>query len=176
MASSSSHFDSIERAIDRIAGLFAVAGGLALFMLMAVTVVSVFWRYALRDPISGIEDLSVTSLAVVVAAGVGYGAVHGAHISVNVISSFFGRKATRITDAISRLAGLAICLYATWGLIKKGGCGLPCGAITQNLSILHTPFYYALAAAMGLYAAVLLHRLVVGFANWSGEDPYEEKD
>ncbi len=174
MAGPSVPFDRVDRVFGNIAGLFAIAGGLALFLLMAVTVISVFWRYVLRDPIFGIEDLSITSLAVLVAAGVGYGAVYGAHISVNVIADVFGRSTTRVTDAIARIAGVAICAYATWGLVKKGTCGLPCGAITQNLSILHEPFYYSLAAAMALYAAVLFHRLVVGFVHWSGEDPNEE--
>lgn len=176
MTSPSNTSSPVERALNFVAGLFAVLGGLALLLLMTVTVISVFWRYALRDPIFGIEDISVVSLAVFVAAGVAYGAVHGAHISVHLIANIFGRKTTRFTDVIARSLGVAICGYATWGLIKKGGCGLPCGAITQNLNILHTPFYYALAAAMALYTAVLLQRLVVGLSHWSGIDPNEETE
>lgn len=176
MTSPSTQNSRIDRFFAHAADLLAVVGGLALFSLMAVTVVSVFWRYVLRDPIFGIEDLSVTSLAIIVAAGVGFGAVYGAHISVHVIGNVFGRKVTRITDAFSRSAGIVICAYAAWGLVKKGGCGLPCGAITQNLNILHTPFYYALAAAMGLYALVLLNILIVGFAHWNDEDPNEESE
>lgn len=176
MASPSAPTSRADRVFGHVAGLFAVVGGLALFLLMLVTAVSVFWRYALRDPIFGIEDLSTTSLAIVVAAGVGYGAVHSAHIRVHIIDRVFARKTTRITDAIARIAGVVICAYATWGLVKKGSCGLPCGAITQNLNIPHGPFYYALAAAMALYGAVLLSQLVVGLAHWSGEDPNEEKE
>ena len=176
MVNTSKATEWIKRVFENIAGLFAIIGGLALITLMTVTIISVFWRYVLRDPIFGIEDLSVTSLAVVVATGVGYGAVYGAHVSVDVITNFFGRKVTRYTDVVSRVAGVLICSYATWGLIDKGSCGLPCGAITQNLNILHTPFYYALAVAMGLYVAVLLYQLIFGLANWSGDDPFEENE
>ncbi len=35
--------------------------------LVGLTVVSVFWRYLLNDPIFGITDLSRMSLAVIVA-------------------------------------------------------------------------------------------------------------
>lgn len=157
-----------------IASVFAVLGGLGLFFLMGVTVVSVFWRYALRDPIFGIEDLSAMTLAVVVAAGVAYGAVHGAHICVNILAGFAGRKVTRFTDVIVRLlAGLA-CGYAANALAKKGSCGLPCGAITQNLQLQHMPFYYLLSAAMALVAALLFYQLFVGLRHWSGDDPNEE--
>jgi len=166
----------VDQLLSRIADLFAVLGGLGLFLLMGITVVSVFWRYALRDPIFGIEDLSTMSLAVIVAAGVAYGAVHGAHICVHIIASVFGRKVTRFTDAFARAAGFSICAFAAWGLVKKGLCGLPCGLLTQNLNIPHEPFFYVLAASMAVYAALLLNRLIVGLAHWSGEDPNPEEE
>ena len=58
---------TVERGLHWIAGLFALAGGLALGVLGAVTGVSVFWRYVLNDPIFGIEDVSTMALTVVVA-------------------------------------------------------------------------------------------------------------
>jgi TRAP-type C4-dicarboxylate transport system permease small subunit len=173
MAAQSTLARRYERALHKIADLFALFGGLGLFFLMAVTVVSVFWRYVLRDPIFGIEDLSTMALTVVVAAGVGFGSIHGAHISVHIITSVFGRGVTRLTDVFSRVAGIGICGFATWGLIKKGSCGIPCGLITQNLNIPHEPFFYVLAASMELYGAVLVYHLFVGFAHWSGTDPNE---
>lgn len=163
----------IEKGFGFIAGLFSIAGSVALFVLMAVTVVAVFWRYVLRDPIFGVEDLSTMSLTIIVAASVAYGAVHMAHVSVNIISGMAGRKVTRFTDALARAAGVAITGYAAFGLVKKGSCGLPCGAITPNLSILHTPFYYILGAAMALYASHLLYHLIVGLAHWTDHDPNE---
>jgi len=159
----------------RTADLFAVAGGLGLLVLLVVTVISVFWRYVLRDPIFGTQDITTMSLTVVVAAGVAYGAVHGAHISVHIIGNFFGRGVTRLTDAIVRIAGAGICGFAAWGLVMKGLCGLPCGAITQNLNVPHAPFYYILAAAMSFFGALLLAQLIVGIAHWPGEDPNEEQ-
>ncbi|WP_282027030.1 TRAP transporter small permease [Limimaricola cinnabarinus] len=156
-----------------LAGLFAVIGGVGLFVLMGITVVSVFWRYALRDPIFGIGDLSSMSLVVVVAAGVAYGAVHGVHISVDLLSAFAGRRIKRVTDLLVRALSVLVCGFAAWALIVKGGCGLPCGAVTQNLNIVHTQFYYLLAAALALTAAYLLYQLIVGLKHWSGADPNE---
>ena len=47
------------------------AGGLALTVLAGLTVVAVFRRYALNDPIFGVEDLSAMTLTIVVAAVAG---------------------------------------------------------------------------------------------------------
>lgn len=165
-----------ERQLGRLAGLLAFVGGLAVFGLMGVTVVAVFARYVLNDPIFGIEDISMMTLTVVVAASVAYGAHHHAHVSVGVIKWFAGRRVTRITDLIARSLGLAIVSFATYGLFSKGSCGLPCGQITNNLSIVHTPFYYFLGVAMASYAALLLVHLLVGLAHWRGEDPNEAAD
>ena len=168
--------DPAGRWFHKIANLFAVVGGIGLFVLMGVTVVSVFWRYALRDPIFGVGDLSSMSLVVVVAAGVAYGAVHGVHISVDIISSFVGRGVKRITDLVVRTLSVLICGFGAWALAVKGGCGLPCGAVTQNLNIVHTPYYYLLSASLTLTAAFLLYQLIVGLKHWSGTDPNEGED
>lgn len=165
-----------DRQLGRFASGLAVAGGVALVALMLITVIAVFWRYALNDPIFGIEDVSTMTLTVVVAASVAYGAHHRAHVSVNVISMIFGRKVRRYTDLGARILGLGIVGTASYALFIKGGCGLPCGAITNNLTIVHTPFYYILSMAMGSYAALLGVQALTGLAHWSGTDPNEADD
>lgn len=167
---------TLETWMHRIASVFALAGGLALVVLGAVTVVSVFYRYVLRDPIFGIEDLSTMSLTVVVAASVAWAAVQKGHVSVNVLPMFAGRAVSRVTDAISRTLSVGVLAIASYALADKGGCGLPCGALTSNLSIIHTPFYYVLSAAMGFVALHQLLHLIVGLMNWSGDDPNEVAD
>lgn len=165
-----------ERLLYWVAGALAVVGGVAIFILMAITVVEVFSRYILNDPIFGIEDVSSMTLTIVVAGAVAFGAHHRAHVSVNVIKMVAGRTVTRITDVIARALGAAMVGVAAYALWDKGGCGLPCGSITNNLGIVHTPFYYVLAVAMASYALLLLVHLAIGLAHWSGEDPNEARD
>ncbi|WP_424988070.1 TRAP transporter small permease [Microbulbifer sp. S227A] len=166
----------VERWFHHAANAFAVIGGVALVVLMLITVVSVFWRYALRDPIFGIGDMSSMTLAVVVASGVAYGGVHGVHISVNIISALLGRKALRFADVAIRAAGCLICGYAAYALALKGSCGLACGLNTENMLIPHQPFYYLLAASMALISALLLYQMIAGLGHWGGDDPFEETD
>lgn len=165
-----------ERALRALSGLFAVVGGIALAILAAVTVAGVFWRYVLRDPIFGIEDVATMALSVTVAGAIAWGAARSSHVSVNVIPWFGGRRLTRFTDAVARAISVFILALACVALFEKGSCGAACGAMTSNLSILHEPFFYALGAAMGLFAVMVFLQLIVGLLNWSGEDPNEIAD
>lgn len=146
-----------------------------MLVLVGITVVAVGWRYGLNDPIFGIEDLSVVTLTVVAAAAVAYGGRRGAHVSVNIITYFFGRKVTRWTDAIMRAATVGIAGLATYGLFTRA-CGIEKACITGNFSIEHRMFYYVLGVALAIYTAQVALHLVIGLMHWSGEDPNEFED
>ena len=167
----------IEKGFGLLAKAFAVAGGLALLALTVVTGVSVFYRYVLRSPIFGTEDVSTMVLTVIVAASIAWTAVQQGHVSVNLLSMFFSRKVTRVTDLLARLASFGVLAFASYALFVKGSCGLPCGAMTASVGIIHTPFYYTLGVAMGLYGCLIAIHLIIGLAHWSDDtDPNERVD
>lgn len=159
--------------LDTLAWVFLGVGGIGITLLMLLTVVGVFWRYVLVDPIFGLQDVSSMTAAVVAACAVAYGATQNSHITVNIMPQHFNRSARRITDVFARGAGAVILLLAAKALYKKGGCGLPCGNITSNLSLPHGPFYYVLTAALGFFALYLIVQLFVGLSHWRNEDPNE---
>ena len=166
-------FARAEAFCGRVAAGFAVAGGVALAVLLGITVAEVFWRYVLNDSLLWIEDVSTMSLAVVAAAAVAYGAREGSHVCVNLLARLAGRRVTRITDAIARLLGVGATGAAAYALFVHGSCGLPCGDVTGSVSIPHLPFYYALGASLAAYGLLLLSQLLLGFAVWNAEDPNE---
>ena len=173
------HRDRFARAesyCDRVAGAFAAVGGIALVVLLAVTVAEVFWRYVLNNSLLWAEDLATMSLAVVVAAAIAYGAREGSHVCVNLIARVAGRRVTRVTDAAARLLGVAVTAAAAYALFVHGSCGPACGAVTPSVSISHTPFYYALGASLAAYGLLLASHLFLGLATWNGEDPNEPAD
>ena len=145
--------------------LAAGVGAVALGALITITMVGVVWRYVLRDPIFGLEDLASLSLAVVVAAGVAFAAVERAHIAVDNFSVWLNRGI--IGRALTALAaGLTsgICVVAILALHLKAQCGVPCGEFTSNLSIPHAPFYIGFAVAFAIFcfaeAQVILRTLL----------------
>ena len=164
-----------DRVLHAISKIFIVVGALGITTLMLLTVVGVFWRYILRDPIFGINDLSSLTLIIVAACAVAFGATTQAHVSVNLISMVFGRNVTRITDCIMRVIAIYITGLAVYALWKKA-CGFEKACITANLSIEHTPFYYVLALGMAFYMLVFVVHLGVGLVNFSGDDPNEPAD
>ena len=166
---------SADKQLGRVTGLFAVLGALGILALMFIILVGVFWRYVLNNPIYGIEDISVLVLSIVAASAVLYGARNEAHVAVNVIKYFAGRKMTRVTDVIMRSLAVFTLFMASYALFKKA-CGFAKACITENLSIEHFPFYYLLSVIMALYGLHVLIQLLLGLVHWSGDDPNEVKD
>ncbi len=166
----------LDKGLGMLAGVFAVAGGLALLALTLVTGVSVFYRYVLRTPIFGTEDVSTMILTVIVAASIAWAAVQNGHVSVNIISLSAGRKVTRFTDLLARTVSFCVLSFASYALFVKGSCGMPCGAMTSSVGIIHTPFYYILGLGMGFYALLILTHLLIGLVYWQDEDPNEVAD
>ena len=167
------HLARAEVYCRRLGAAFVALGGIALAVLLAVTVAEVFWRYVMNDSLHWIEDLSTMSLTVVVAGAIAYGAGEGSHVCVNLIVRFWGRSVTRITDAVARLLGVGVTAMAAYALFAHGSCGLACGAVTGSVSIPHEPFYYALGASLVTYGLLLVTQLLVGLAAWNAEDPNE---
>ena len=160
--------------IDRISGVLALVGGAMTVILVVLTVVAVFFRYVLNNPIFGVDDLSQVALSVVVAGSIAYGARAGAHVHVDILGMVGGRKVTRYTDIFVRAVGAVIVGLTAYSLVDQGLCGMRCGNFTPNLTIPHFPFYMLLAAAMAVYAVILAAELIVGVIHfWADEDPNE---
>jgi TRAP-type C4-dicarboxylate transport system permease small subunit len=164
-----------ERLMDHLAKVFFGVGAVGVVFLAVLTVIGVFWRYVLNNPIFGINDISSLTLIVVATCSVAYGATKQSHVSVNLITMVFGRKTTRFTDLAMRLVSLFITALAVYALWNKA-CGFERACITTNLSIEHRPFYFILAIGMGFYAMLLATQAVVGLMWFNGDDPNEPAD
>ncbi len=164
MAERPDQISRFDKGLGLLAGLFAVAGGFGILVLLGVTVIAVFWRYALNAPIFGIEDISIVTLTVVAAGAVSFGGRKGAHVSIDLIDRFFPARVTRVTDTVMYLLAAAICFLAVYALFTRA-CGIEKACITSNLAIEHRPFFWVLAGALMIYAlqlAVHFLRSVIG--------------
>ncbi|NKB54635.1 MAG: TRAP transporter small permease subunit [Rhizobiaceae bacterium] len=156
----------MDKQLGRMTGLFALVGSLGVMTLMIIIMIAVIWRYGINNPIFGIGDLSVLVLSVVAAASVIFGARNNAHVSIDIISRFFGWKVIRYTDALMRLLTIGILATASYALVVKA-CGFEKGCITENLSIVHRPFYYLLAVSMGLFTLQVVLELLRGLIRFN---------
>ncbi|MDE0475170.1 MAG: TRAP transporter small permease subunit [Gammaproteobacteria bacterium] len=161
----------VDEALRRwLTAAVAVTGGVALLLLLGVTVVEVVARHLFGAPLLGAEDLTSMGLTVLVAAAVVCAAQEGTHVSVELIERFAGRRVTRATDALARVLGAAAAAVTAVALFANGSCGIGCGEITGTIAIVHTPFYYALGACMATYSLLLASRLVRGRAAREEDD------
>ena len=162
------------KALDHLSNALIIVGGLASALLVVVTVVAVFSRYVLGDPIFGIDDVSKMLLSAVVAGSILYGAKIGAHVQVDIISMAVGRKVTRIFDVIIRLFSAGVALLVAVALWDEIQCGHDCGYFTPNLEISHAPFHWLLAISMVGYALLQLLDLVEGLGHFRDQRDVKE--
>ncbi len=157
--------------LDRAAALLAALGAATVVFLTAMIVIQVFARYVLGAPIFGAEDIVRMALAVVVAGSIAYGARQGAHVHVDVLEQIAGRRLTRFTDIAVKAGGAAIVAVTSYALWQEGICGFRCGEFTDNLNIVHTPFYNLLALGMAVYALILVFELILHLTTFASADP-----
>lgn len=134
-----------------------VCGGMTLVFMTGFSVWNVLvMRKALNSPITGAEDLLILSLVVIVALSVPLGARTGAHIEIEVLESRMSPGFAKWSMVIVKLFGSVLLATMAWRLVHSGQAAVRFGETTQQLLITYEPFYYLLAASVGIYAAVLL--------------------
>ncbi len=163
--------------IDRAVDALAYIGNAALVALVCVTGVAVFFRYVVRDPIFGINDVSEMILLTTVACSLAYGGRKGSHVAVDILGMFGGRRITRWTDLIVRALGILIVAITVVALVIQGSCGIRCGHFTPDLAIPFKPFYMILSVGLGAYGLVLIAELAAGLAHFRDDaDPSEKNN
>ena len=134
------------------------------------------WRYILNDPLFGITDISRMSLAVIVMGALAYGGRRGGFVHVDILAAVGGRRVTCYTDIVVRVASIAILALTTYSLREEARCGFECGEFTDNLGIVHTPFYWMLTVAMATYVLMLACELAIGLMHFHApRDPFEHE-
>lgn len=145
--------------IDRLIDAYTVLGICAVCVLAVVTLISVFWRYVLNDPIFSIEDISTMALTILVASAITYAGREGAHLSVDLLPKTKSPTINRWHVFGIKLFSLIAALLICFSLFKAGLCGSDCGLITANLGISHAPFYFFFAFSFFIYATFVLKEL-----------------
>ena len=145
-------------ALDRILTWVAfLCGGATLIFMTGFSVWNVLiMRKTLNAPITGAEDLLILSLVVIVALSIPLGARTGAHIEIEVFEARMSTAFAKWSMIVVKLMGAALLFFMAWRLWHAGGTASKFGETTQQLLISYEPFYYLLAASVGIYAVVIL--------------------
>ena len=89
-------------------------GATALTLMMLLTAVDVFLRYIFDRPITGSYELTEFLMAILVAFGLAYTAVHQGHINVDLLITGTSPRSQAVINSITALLSLGFFTLMTW--------------------------------------------------------------
>ena len=129
-------------AIPRIAGLVAVG---VLFLMMLLTVADVLLRATLGKPIIGATEITEQMMVAVVFLGLGWCALQGKQISVELFASRYKPRTQRLIDLMVYFVGLIVVAGLCWRTLVTTLTVHRLGITCAYIGVPKYPFY-ALAA------------------------------
>ena len=129
-------------AIPRIAGLVAMG---VLFLMMLLTVADVFLRAVLNKPIIGATEITEQMMVVIVFLGLGWCALQGKQIRVDLFASRYQPGTQRVIDLIIYFVGLILVAVIGWRTVMSTLIVQDLGLTSAYIGVPKFPFY-ALAA------------------------------
>lgn len=133
----------------------ALIGGYVLIGLMLLTVVAVFTRKILNDPIIGVQDISEVSLVFVVFSAMAYAGWTGGHIAVDLIANAISDKVLRFIDTVIRTVSAILMAVLAWESALRAMEAYREGEATNLISIKLYPFFWVIAVGFALFALAL---------------------
>jgi len=143
-------------------GTISIARGIngvgvtALTLLMLLTAVDVCLRYIFNRPITGSYELSEFMMAILVAFGLAYTAVHRGHINVDLLVTKTTLRSQAVINSVTALLSVGFFVLMTWRTslyAEKLGAD---GYTSQSLAIPIYPFAYAVAFGCAILVLVVL--------------------
>ena len=129
-------------AITRIAGLVAMG---VLFLMMLLTVADVFLRATLNKPIIGAIEIAEQMMVAIVFLGLGWCALQGKQIKVDLFASRYPPGTQRVVDLIVYFIGMILVAITCWRTVMSTLIVMDLGITYSYIEVQKYPFY-ALAA------------------------------
>ena len=148
-------------ASERLLKAVALMGGFALFGIMMLVSISVFFRYALNRPILGDQELVEIGMALVVMMAMPFATLKGEHIRVDILDDRLGQVGRFAGDVFARCIScfvLFLLIGKTWDKMLDA---YEYDDVTNMIEIPIWIAYGAITLGMGLVAAVMAVQLLV---------------
>lgn len=143
----------MKRALDTLCGLLAA---LALFAIMALTLVDVSGRKLVSTSVPGSLELTELMMVVVIFAGLPLVSLHGEHVVFDSLDPLLPPWLRRAQQALVDLACAAALGGLAWLMWLKAGQMVEAGDTTAQLKIAQGPFVYLMSALCATTALVHL--------------------
>ncbi len=140
----------IER-LERLVAVFSkwttIVAGIALTVMLAVSVVDVVGNKVFNRPVQGTSDYLSFLALITVAFALSYALVEKAHVQVDLFINKLPPRARAGVMALVDLLGTGLFLFLTWASIRYGIELLKNHTLSMTQRIPVSPFVFALAFA-----------------------------
>ncbi len=124
--------------ITKIFGFIAMG---VLLLMMLLTVTDVFLRAALNKPIIGTTEITEQMMVAVVFLGLGWCAIQGRHIKVDLFVSHYPKPTQKIIDITIQTIGLIFVAFLCWRTFKTTLMVKTLGITCSYIGVPKYPFY-----------------------------------
>ena len=147
------------RICDAVATVMEVIAILALLVMIVITLVDVFMRLFFTAPITGAVEITRMMMVTMSPSFVG-ALLKNRHVSVGLIVDRFGRKGQLVFDTFGYILSAGLCgIFCYQGFVemfKK----MNQKQVYTMLKIPTWPFYLIFAVSMGIFAIVIIIKLI----------------
>lgn len=144
---------------DRLIGLSATVGALALFVEVCVIMVDVVGRAA-KAPLYGSQDMITMVMVLLVFGGMAICDREGGHITVDIFERKFPTWFNRSVDVFTALLGGLIFLFMAWAVYDSAKLSVMLNIKTNLLLWPKAWFQWALSAMAAMTGLAMLLRAV----------------
>jgi TRAP-type C4-dicarboxylate transport system permease small subunit len=148
-AAASARPDRLGRALDRTATGVALLGGLVLFALTLLTVISVVGRAVFSAPIPGDFELVELGMAVAIFSFLPYCQIVRGNVIVDLFTSKASARAKALLDGVGNLLFTAIAALLTWR-VALGGVEIR--SYHETTMVLQVPVWWGYVPAVAFLA------------------------
>jgi TRAP-type C4-dicarboxylate transport system permease small subunit len=151
-----------------LAALAGTIAALALFGIMALTLVDVLGRKVISTSVPGSLELTELLMVVVIFAGLPLVSLRGEHVVFDSLDPLLERAVRRAQGLAVDLIVAALLAGMAWLMADKAGQMAGFGDTTAQLKIPQAPFVYLMSGLLGLTAVV---HLILAFAPTAHHHP-----
>ena len=146
----------MKRLLDGLCGLLA---GVALFAIMALTLVDVLGRKLISQSVPGSLELTEILMVVVIFAAMPLVSLHGEHVVFDSLDALLPGRLRRLQQAVVDLLVFAALLGLAWLMWDKAAAMASYGDTTAQLKLPLGPFVRLMSLLCGVTA--LIHLLLL---------------
>jgi len=138
--------EAFHRTVEKIAKFLNTVGGVAITVMMLLTVADVVLRY-LGQPLTGTYELMSMAGALVIGLTIAQTSLDGAHVNVDMLTLALPERSVTRRGLLlfTRLVGLGIFALLAWALYLKGNDLFNTHEVSLTLQVPVYPVAYGLS-------------------------------